>query len=225
MTYWKSVFVFLIAAAASANASVLYYWDFNNTSSILTPTIGNGSASALNAGVQVFAGIGSGTGTNENLVTPYQAGASLEFYQGLGVLGYQRIQFGNLSFADADQVQISFAVRSNEPFEFGNTFKIRYRALTGLEEGPESPTWTEIDWTADKPTSDWSKRTFTLTGLAGASSAQIQISSYADFAFGSVLEFDNVQITAVPEPSTVVLLALAGGAVFLIIRRRAVLAK
>jgi hypothetical protein len=204
---------------------VLYYWDFNNASSILTPTIGTGSATVTYFSVGVFGGVGPGTGTTENVVAPYSAGSSLQFSNPASTLIDQRVQFGNLSFADADQVQISFAVRSSEIFEVADTFKIRYRALAGVEEGPESPAWTEINWTGDRPTSEWSVRTFTLTGLAGASSAQIQIHTSSLFEVGSVLEFDNVQITAVPEPSTFVLLALAGGAVFLIIRRRAVLAR
>jgi len=220
MTYWKSALVFLFAAAASAQATTLYYWDFNGSDS-LTATIGSGTATVEYAGLNVFGGADQGVGTEKNLVPPYDKGESVEFYEGAGLLIDQRIQFTELDFSAADQVQISFAVRSTEFFGAGDTFKIRYRAVTGVGEDPESPIWTEINWTSEAPTDEWSIKSFTLAGLGGASSAQIQINSSAIFEAISVLEFDNVQISAVPEPSSMLLLTVSGGvAAFLILRRR-----
>lgn len=214
MTYWKSVLIFLIAAAASAQASLLYYWDFNVDTehpNPLVPTIGSASASLTFSAI----GLGtwtSGTGTAINIVNGYANGDSLAFVDIVDGFSNHELTFENLDFSNLSDVQISFAVRSTEFFEIADTFTYEYRVSAG-------DSWsTPISWT--KPTDTWGITTLFLPDLAGASAAEIRIRSTAIFSVNSVLEFDNVQITAVPEPSAITLSVAAGLLIVTLVLRR-----
>lgn len=209
----KSISCLLVAVACclgNVRADTLVgYWDLNNSFVRSAGTSGALSASYEVAGI---AGIRFGTGTPLNLLNDsFEAGTSLEFFSLASVVEVGHITLSNLNFTGLSSPTVSFAVRGNAAFVLNDTFKIEYN----IGEG-----WVSTDLA--KPTGAYAVIPFTFSGgqLDNVSDARIRISFSTVVAVVDVVEFDNIQVNAVPEPGVVALLAGAGVAILLLRKRR-----
>lgn len=203
--------VVLAVSLPGRAAELVYYWDFNgDLPAALSPTIGSGGAGILYTGVGAVS-LSQGTGTEVNRYESYAAGKSLAFVDLADAFRVNEITFAALDFSLKTDVVMTVAVRSTGFFSALESFTYQYRVSP-------SDSWSAaVNW-AFKPSAEWQVLTLDFSSALNLSSnAQIRLVSTALFDAGEVLQFDNVQITAVPEPGA---LGLLGVGVLVLTRRR-----
>jgi hypothetical protein len=192
----------LLSGAASSPAQVLAYWSFNDKNT--HTDIGTASLSStwfgLGPGTLVYA-----TGTELNARPGYEAGFALGYVDIFTMHSNHRLQITGLDFSGLTDAELAFAVTTTELFGIGESAHVYY-SLNG------GGTWEHFGEIA-LPNSFWRMDTIHFGDLFdGQADVAIRIDYFAAFETGSSLRFDNVTISAVPEPAsgTLALLALAG---------------
>lgn len=197
----------ILLASTVSQAQVLSYWSFNNQTT--HADLGTATLSAswfgLGPGTLVYA-----TGTDLNAQPGYDAAWSLGYVDILTVLTDHRIEISGLDFTGLTDAELSFAATSTELFGEGEDAVIHYRIGGG--------SWVEFTEIA-LPTTSWRLDTVDFGSLFdGHANVSIRIDYRARFELGSSLRFDNITVSAVPEPGFgAVLIATFAG---IVCRRR-----
>jgi hypothetical protein len=201
-----------LAIGMSAHGATLVgSWDFNSGS--LARSQGtSGSMSTFLVGVAVldFQSFAL-PGTTVNAQPGVLAGDSLSFVSLLDIVEDGSITISGLDFTGLEDVEISFAFAHDYVGVGAQSYTLEYNTGSGWE------TYSGIA----EPGTTFTSRTFDLssvTDLNGASSVALRIHFVEALNVVDTVSFDNITVTAVPEPGTIGLLA-AGGSL-LILRRR-----
>jgi hypothetical protein len=201
----------LVMGMSAHGATLVGSWDFNSGS--LARSQGtSGSMSTFLVGVavldyQTF----SLPGTTVNAQPGVPAGDSLSFISLLDIVEDGTITISGLDFTGLEDVEFSFAIASDYVGVGAQSYTLEYNTGSG---------WETFSGIAEPGTS-FTSRTFDLssvTALNGASSASLRIHFVEALNLVDAVSFDNITVTAVPEPGTIGLLTAAGS--LLALRRR-----
>ncbi len=204
----------LVTAWTNLPAETVGYWDFNDGS--LARSQGtSGSMHLTMASVSVDSYVAyPNAGTTLNAQPDVPAGRALEFFDLLSIVENGSITITGLDFTGLSDVAFSFAIRRNTIGALLQSFTIETNTGSG---------W-ETFGTFAEPTSTYSVRNIDLSSieaLNGASGIGLRIHFTEMANLVDTLEFDNVTVTALPEPSTYALFALAAAFLaFRVLRRR-----
>ncbi len=203
---------------AQAQETLIAYWNMDATA-VLDKFEANAGSQAeavvMDASPSGFlSDLGNDTGTNINLYgeegDPNQA---LEFYTGLNFGNDGQLEIFNLDFTNMTEVVISFAIRADNSFTWNQHLHVDY----SLDNGEN---W--IDWDENRTTNNGQ---YELESIAmpdiidGKDNIALSIRTSSWININGKVDFDNIQITAVPEPGTWSTLA-ALGALTVVLRRR-----
>ncbi len=150
-------------------------------------------------------------GTTVNAQPGVPAGDSLSFISLLDIVEDGTITISGLDFTGLEDVEFSFAIASDYVGVGAQSYTLEYNTGSG---------WETFSGIAEPGTS-FTSRTFDLssvTALNGASSASLRIHFVEALNLVDAVSFDNITVTAVPEPGTIGLLTAAGS--LLALRRR-----
>jgi len=202
-----------------AQESLIAYWNMDETVVADKFTANNGSQegtvgmTALPSG---FLGLLTSTqGTEDNIYpegTVTEENEALRASELFGIGDENYLLISGLNLSGLSDISLSFATRSDGIFIWNQHVHLEYRQDGGIWQ-----TWAEsgaID-------SGWEIESYVLPTISGNASdvdMRIRVSSWVEAA--SYLDFDNIQINAVPEPSVWSVLAGLGAAGLLVIRRR-----
>lgn len=194
---------------APLRAELVGYWDLNGTHnpSIPTPAV---LTTHLDG---VIAGMGYGEGSTVNLVPGFSAGQSQSYFDLAGIGTFEgRVEITGINLVGLSLPTLSFAIKKDLIAEAFSYFYVEMDTGDG---------WEFVQSLAE-PTDAYSLRTVTITDpdVAGLSNLGVRIVFGADFDFVDIVEIDNVQVNAVPEPSSVFLFALAAVVIGWIARGR-----
>jgi hypothetical protein len=180
----------LLLLVFNSQADVLAYWSFNNQS--VHADVGTAHLSAswfgVGPGTLVYA-----TGTELNAQPDYAAAWALGYVDIVTALTDHRIEISGLDFSGLTDAELSFAATSTEVFGIGEEAIIHYRIGNG--------SWVKFTEIA-LPTATWRVDSVDFGDLFdGHSHVSIRIDYRATFDLGSSLRFDNITVSAVPEPN------------------------
>ncbi|MBC2594355.1 PEP-CTERM sorting domain-containing protein [Ruficoccus amylovorans] len=230
----KFVAVLTIAAcglAANANAqNLLAYWNMDDPDVTTKLAINEGSQKGTEENpttiVMAIDPLGfwntvtSVPGTTENLIPPANVpnnAISTGSFVSSGVTNTLTITGINMS--GLSDLTFSFASYSNAFISWGERMHIRYWVDDG--NGWQDLTPLAYDGIEDSTANTWTTSSFTLPDTVdNKASVGVQIAFTSIFEFASHVDFDNIQLNAVPEPGTWALLAGLGAIGLLVIRRR-----
>ncbi len=240
----------LIVTLAVSQASVLVSWNFtSNLTATISTNASSSVASAANAtlslnvsgGHQINAtgtniGPNSGNGTwslsSLSTVTAYELGDSDVVN---GVSGF--LNASNFGTSPNSTLYLGFQLTMNSTIApaFSQLQGIQFNLSNAGASGPRgvqvtyrigtSGSFTSIGGTAvpNLTANNYGLFTFNLPTpitLSGGDVVEFRLLGYANMT-GNSIRLDNVRITAIPEPAAAGLLALSGGVVFWLRRRRA----
>lgn len=200
----------MLAAIGTGRAdSLIGYWDLNGDLDRAAGTSGLLSASFEGAAIASL-GFGSGTVLNR-LDSSYPAGTSLEFFDLASVIEVAHVTLSNLDFRGLTSPTISFAVQGDQLFTLEDYFHIEYNTGSG---------WISVD--LPKPATNYAVESYTFNNgqLDDQPQAEIRISFSTVATVVDVVNFDNIQVNAVPEPSSLALLVGTSIACMFIRQRR-----
>lgn len=201
------VYTFFVVTLASYGQTVVGYWDLNNTLAR-----SDGSSGILDAEVVGFpfsTFIDYGTGTSVNLPIGFTAGQSLRFFDLTSIVEIGHVTISGLNFTGLTSPTFSFAVRGNALFQIGDSFELEYNTGSG---------WVTAVSPSINTTYSVASYSFSPGLLDGLSNVDMRIAFSTVATVIDVLEVDNILITAVPEPASVILLGI-GIFVFFLKRR------
>ncbi len=138
-------------------------------------------------------------GTTVNAQPLIPAGQSLSFVSLFSIVEAGTVSITGLNFTGLRDIMFSFAIADDSLLTGTNSFAIDYDAGSG---------WQSFGSFAE-PGTTFTSRSFDLssiTALNGATNAGIRIGFAQTLNIIDVLSFDNVTVTAVPEPQTLGLL-------------------
>lgn len=187
----------LIIVSSPVRAELVGYWDLNGTHS---PSIGSAVLTTHLDGIIAY--MDYGTGSTVNLVSGYSAGQSQAYFDLAGIGTFEgRIEITGINMVGLSLPTISFAIKKDIIAEAFSYFRVEMNTGSG---------WEFVENLAD-PHDEYSLRSVTITDpeVANLSNLGIRIVFGADFDFVDIVEVDNVQVNAVPEPSAVILIGLA----------------
>lgn len=200
-------FLILLHGVASAGALIVAGWNFNAQD--LTRT--EGSQGDLSVYTDWLTHESWGTGTEVGALPEVPAGSALDLFTLVDVFGSGGLLMENLDFTGLSDIQLNFAIRSEALFVWNERMNIQYR----LGEGA----WNQLSLPESIP-SEWTEAHFAIP-VAGLTDVSLRIHVHSWVETIGVLEFDNVVISAVPEPRLYALLAgILGLATVITARRR-----
>lgn len=190
----------LALAFSAADAALLGYWNFNGSYDRTGGTMGSLSAELEAFGLD-YQDL-NGEGSAINLVPPSLADTSLRFFSLASIAEVGHVAIVGLNFVNYASPTISFAAQNSPAFQVGDEFYVEYDL--GLGGG-----WVKAaDLAAPDTPFQLITYTFAPGLLDGKSNVGIRLTFSTALNFIDTLEFDNLQITAVPEPGSLVLVAL-----------------
>ncbi|MDP0496849.1 MAG: PEP-CTERM sorting domain-containing protein [Verrucomicrobiota bacterium JB024] len=215
-----AILIVLAACGLSVNAhaqNLLAYWnmDASTVSSKFTANQGDqaGTVTMTAAPSGFLNGMSSVTGIALNALPPIgDPNNALHTTTFISSGEECQVVMSGLNLSNMTDLTLSFAVKSNAFFSWGEHMHIDY----DIGEG-----W--VDWVESGSTEagQWEVDSFTLPeAVNGQSSVSLRIRMTDFIAVAQYVDFDNIQITAVPEPGTWALLGGLGIAGLVIIRRR-----
>jgi hypothetical protein len=216
-----AILIALAACGLSVNAhaqNLLAYWnmDASTASSKFTANAGSQAGSVImTAEPEGFLSYLKNTdGTTVNLYGPAgDPNNALRTASFVSVFTEGYVVMSDLNTTGMTDLTISFAIRSDAFITWNEQAHIDYR----LNDG----SW--VDWTevATTSTGAWELESFVLPdAVENQTNVDLRIRMTAFFSVDQNVDFDNIQITAVPEPGTWALLGGLGIAGLVIIRRR-----
>ena len=217
----------LLAAAAcslTVNASaqnLLAYWNMDADSSTSAKFTANAGTQAEDVTMTAkpigFLSYLSNTdGTTLNIYGPAgDPNNALRTASFFSVFTEGSIVISGLNTSQLTDLTISFAIRSDALITWNEQANIDYQI-------PEvSSTWVDWDETRTTQTGSYQLESFTLPeAVEGHDVVNLRIRMSAFFSADQHVDFDNIQITAVPEPGTWALLGGFGAVGLLFVRRR-----
>jgi len=193
----------LAIGMSAQGATLVGYWDFNSGSLARSQgTSGTMSTFLVSVAVADFQSF-SLPGTTVNAQPAVSAGSSLSFVSLLDIVEDGTITISGLNFSGLEGIQFSFAFASDVVGINAETLTVEYNVGDG---------WQTFSSIAE-PTNTFTTRTFDLssvTALDGAPSAALRIHFVEALDVIDILSFDNITVTAVPEPGALSLLACGG---------------
>lgn len=190
--------LFFLSLASALRAELVGYWDLNGTLAASSET----SAVLTTHLDGIVARMDYGTGTSVNLLPGYSAGQSRGYFDLAGIGTFEgRVQITSINLVGLSLPTISFAIKKDLIAEAFSYFYVEMNTGSG---------WEFVENLAD-PDDSYSLRTVTITdpGVAGIPDLGLRIVFGADFDFVDIVEVDNVQVNAVPEPSAVLFVGCA----------------
>ncbi|WP_309397771.1 PEP-CTERM sorting domain-containing protein [Cerasicoccus maritimus] len=206
-------------AATSAQAILVGYWDMDasTVNGKLAPNdgdqMGTLSGSLHDLSVGFIDEVSSIEGTAVNAVLPVgDPNNALEFYHAGTVYASGSFRMSGFDFSELSDVTISFAYNSLNTFTWDTNLDVDYRINGG--------SWVDFaELETFQP--DWSLASIALpSAVDGQSNVDIRIRTTDWLSISSTLGIDNVQVSAVPEPSTYALLLAAATLGLVAYRRR-----
>lgn len=208
----------LTAMSLPADAqTLLSYWnmDASSVNSKLPANDGVQSATVGAAFVNISAGFSGGIdpligGTLDNIVGSSPTNRAVGFFRVGAVYDDGAFEMNNFDFANYTDGEISFALRGENLFTWDTNLEVDYRLNNG--------SWIDF---AENLTynSGWDVATISFGSLLdGASDVDLRIRTQSWLSIAGYLDIDNIQVTALPEPASVLL--LAAGGMLLVSRRR-----
>lgn len=198
----------LIIVSSPLRAELVGYWDLNGTHS---PAVGSAVLTAHLDGVIAY--LDYGTGTSVNLVSGYSAGQSQAYFDLAGIGTFEgRIEITGINLVGLSLPTLSFAIKKDIIAEAFSYFRVEMNTGSG---------WDLVENLSD-PHDEYSLRSVTITDpeVANMPNLGLRIVFGADFDFVDIVEVDNVQVNAVPEPSAILLLSSAALLIGVIVHRR-----
>ncbi|GHC10457.1 PEP-CTERM sorting domain-containing protein [Cerasicoccus arenae] len=200
------VAAFSLLAASSAQAIVQAYWDMDSStvSGKLPPSQGTQAGSISTSFVEFSAGFigeiqpGIG-GTTENILPPPSAtNRAVGFFRAGSVYFDGAFEMANFDFTGLTDASLSFAYRSDNVFTWDSNLEIDYR----IDDG----SWVDFA-EGETYNPDWTIATIDFGSiLDGQSNVDFRIRTDSWASIAGYLDIDNVQVNAIPEPSTYALL-------------------
>ena len=202
--------VLCLSLTCASEAALVDFWDFNaqNNHSTFGKATLHTSWSGIGFGTLSYDVLGTEVGAPEGI----DAGWSLPFIDLLDGLAHHRITIEGLNFTGLHSVSLTFAEKSSRIVSLGDHTKIEYNI--------DDTGWVEL-LSLDPVGSEWTLQTISFGNLLdNAGHVSIRITHHAFFKTGAVVSFDNIGISAVPEPDAMALAATAFLLGMLLMRRR-----
>jgi hypothetical protein len=207
------VFLVLVCLSIPCNAAVIANWNFNSLSIPANAPPGSGGVpmtiqSSQGTGVLSLAGWGGNVddfgGSTVNLFPGDTAGASLTLLEGANG-NNSFIQLNNISFAGLQPVAISYATQgTGSGFTTGtwswSTNGTTFTNIAGSVSPPASYALVNIDLS-------------NIAALISAPNVSFRYTLSGATASSGNNRIDNLSITAVPEPSSLLILATSALAI------------
>lgn len=202
-------FVFLVSACAQSKAAIDAYWDMDAATvqdklpqnagrqAGISTLFWNRSVSFVFPG-EIKADV---TGTTENIPsssTENSPNYGVDFENFVSAYDEGAFEMQGFDFTARNDVEISFAYRSGSTFTWSDVLDVDYN----LNDGGG---WTALTVTDSyNNPSQWEIASVALSAVADESDVDLRIRTRTWATFSSFLEFDNVQVTSVPEPASFV---------------------
>lgn len=209
-----------LLANIPAHAAVQAYWDMDASTVLGKRNVSQGEqAGTVSADFNEFSvgfigeiqpGI---TGTSENILPPPPAtNRATGFYRAASFYFDGAFEMYNFDFTNLTDASISFAYRSENFFTWDANLEVDYRI--------DDDSW--VDFEEDLSfESDWTVANISFGSvLDGENNVDLRIRTDSWASISGFLDVDNVQVNAVPEPSSYALLLGAGVVGFALWRRR-----
>lgn len=220
LTFTTIIALSLYAVPAQAS-TLLAYWNMDDTSVNGKLAVNDGvqssivSAGFVDISTGFFSEIGNADGTTDNIVgsAPLDNN-SVGFYRAFTVYNEGAFEMYGLDFTNFTDGQLSFAVRSQNNFTWDTNLHVDYRFNN-------APIWSQITETITYNNApNWNVSVIDFGSLLdGQSDVDLRIRMVSWASVTGWIDIDNVQVTSIPEPASVLLLA-AGGTLLIVRRRR-----
>lgn len=193
-------------AAVQASDTPVAFWDFNDAN--LIPSEGSGTLHVSYVGIGIST-IGYLSGTTLNAPESVPAGLAVGFLDAVDVFSLATLEL-TLNTTGISGVGVSFALETDHLFQVGEWIRV----YTSTGHG-----YTMREELAAPELGEWQVYNVDLPWLNDASTAKILIVAETTVDVGKYLKVDN--LTVVPEPGTLGLVALGGlAALGAVLRRR-----
>lgn len=206
----------LVLAPLQTRGELLAYWNMDNPVVIdkINPNAGSQAGSIDTFLNDIAVGFSSSiedvAGTTDNIIGTSPSNRAIGFYRVGVVYANGSFRMDNFDFTNFTGGQVSFAVRGQSAFTWDTNLEVDYRVNNGAwQDIVESPLYTP----------GWSTASIDFDNVVGGfSDVDFRIRFVSWSSTLGYLDIDNVQVNGIPEPASVLLLAM--GSVALLSRRR-----
>lgn len=189
-----------LASTASLQAAVLIsYWDMDATAVASKFTANQGTQAGDVTMTAEPAGflsrLGNDTGTTLNVLSPVgDPNQALEFYTLAGINTDGQLVMSDFDFSTFDEVTVSLAIRTDAIIQWNTRLHLDYR----IDDG----SW--VDWAENETTNAGAYELESIvlpSAVAFEDNVDLRLRTSSWFTLGGRADFDNIQVTGVPEPS------------------------
>lgn len=196
----------LMGTGMQARAEVLAYWDFNDDNLIANSTYSQAGVTmeVYRTGSWLFSqGYTSGTILNE--LDTVVNNRAVAFASAATIMRSWDLLIHDINFSGEEADTISFAWRAARLFGVDEHIEVSYRLG---DAGPED-NWTFIDEFSPSMFASWRLREIELPdAIDNQPNVDFRIRAEDVVSALDYLEYDNIQVNAVPEPASALLLGL-----------------